>query len=249
MKDHETIIKHCAETSADRDELWSRFFSEIGLETFCEVGVYKGAFAKLLLSKCADIETYYMIDPWENLDDWNKPANRSSAEFSSIYETAMAATADHAAVRKVLRGKTKDQAKHIPDASLDAVYIDGDHTLRGITIDLKEMLPKVRPGGFICGDDFSKTIWQHGTDYDPTMVFPYAIYFAEAHDLPIVTLPYSQFLIMNTPEAGFRLIDRADYQSLTVRQIYVPPVSLAEKIKSAVPAPLKRAIKSAVARN
>ncbi len=224
------------------------FFAELGIETFCEVGVYKGAFAQRLLSDCPTIQAYYMIDPWENLDDWNKPANRSSAEFSTIYETAMAATADHAAVRKVLRGKTKDQARNIPDASLDAVYIDGDHTLRGITIDLKEMLPKVRPGGVICGDDFSKTIWQHGTDYDPTMVFPYALYFAEAHDLPVVTLPYSQFLIINTPAAGFRLVDLANYQNLTVREVYVPPVSLTDKIKSVVPSPVKRIIKSAMPR-
>ena len=115
-------------------------------------------------------------------------------------------------------------------------------------VDLKEMLPKVRPGGVICGDDFSKTIWQHGPDYDPTMVFPYALYFAEAHDLPVVTLPFSQFLIVNSPDAGYRLTDYANYTDLTVRDVFVPPVSLTEKIKSAVPAPLKRVIKSVVSR-
>ena len=42
-----------------------------------EIGVYRGQFAAALLDDCPGIETYYMIDPWRNLADWNKPANKS----------------------------------------------------------------------------------------------------------------------------------------------------------------------------
>ncbi|MEO0338135.1 MAG: riboflavin synthase, partial [Bacteroidota bacterium] len=38
--------------------------------------------------------------------------------------------------RIILRGKTTEVINKIKDNSLDFVYIDGDHTLRGITIDL-----------------------------------------------------------------------------------------------------------------
>jgi hypothetical protein len=58
----------------------------------------------------------------------------------------------------------------------------------------------------------------------------------------------SQFLIVNSPDSGYRLTDYANYTDLTVRDVFVPPVSLAEKIKSAVPAPLKRVIRSVVSR-
>jgi hypothetical protein len=49
----------------------------------------------------------------------------------------------------VLRGRTRELINQIPDDSLDFAYIDGDHTLRGITIDLVRLLPKMREGGVI----------------------------------------------------------------------------------------------------
>ena len=41
------------------------------------------------------------------------------------------------------------------DGSLDFVYIDGDHTLKGTNTDLAAWWPKLRPGGWLCGDDYT----------------------------------------------------------------------------------------------
>ncbi len=95
----------------------------------------------------------------------------------------------------ILRGKTTEVIEEIQDAELDFAYIDGDHTLKGITIDLHRVYPKIKPGGWIGGDDFSQTIWQHATRYEPTLVFPYAVYFAEAVGAQIYALPHNQFLL------------------------------------------------------
>jgi hypothetical protein len=46
------------------------------------------------------------------------------------------------AKRVVLRGRTKEVIDDIPDNSLDFAYIDGDHTLRGITVDLIKVFPR-----------------------------------------------------------------------------------------------------------
>jgi hypothetical protein len=95
-----------------------------------------------------------MIDPWANLPDWNKPFNVAPDVFADIYEEMLARTEFASDKRIILRGRTKEVAHRIPDGSLDFGYIDGDHTLRGITIDLARLLPKIRPGGVIGGDDF-----------------------------------------------------------------------------------------------
>jgi hypothetical protein len=98
----------------------------------------------------------------------------------------------------------------IPEASLDVAYVDGDHTLRGIVVDLVAMWPRVRAGGWLGGDDFCRSVWQHGPDYEPTLVFPVAVHVAEAHGARIFALPFRQFLIEKpTDDAahGFRLVD------------------------------------------
>jgi hypothetical protein len=143
-----------------------------------------------------------MIDPWRRLPNWNKPFNVTDEQFDAVYRHALAATETHSAVRRILRGTTAEVIHHIPDGSLDFAYVDGDHTLRGITLDMLLLWPKVRDGGAIGGDDFSQTAWQHGPDYEPTMVSPWVVYFAEAMRAPLTILPGNQFLLRKSSD-GF----------------------------------------------
>lgn len=50
---------------------------------------------------------------------------------------------------------SEEGAKQIKNASLDFVYIDGDHTFEGAQKDLQSWAPKVKAGGVVCGDDFN----------------------------------------------------------------------------------------------
>ena len=190
-----------------RAELWTRFVGETGAATVAEIGVYRGQFAAKLLDGCPGIATYYMIDPWRNLADWNKPANKTDEVFEKFYAEAMERTDAHEAKRVVLRGTTTEVIDQIPDGSLDFAYIDGDHTLRGITVDLIKVFPKIREGGWIGGDDFSPSIWQHSEEYEPTLVFPLAVHFAEAVGAPIHGLAHKQFLIEKAADSGHAIVD------------------------------------------
>ncbi len=201
----QTIIALAAR-SADRVELWRDFIHEQQVRSLVEIGVFRGAFAAAILDVCPDVADYYMVDPWRHLEDWNKPANAADDRFERIYAEAMAVTEAHAARRRVLRGRTTEVINQIPDRSLDVAYVDGDHTLRGIAIDLIRVEPKIRPGGWIGGDDLSPSIWQHGDEYEPSMVFPFAVHFAEAHGFRFFALPHRQFL-MHTAPAGFEYHD------------------------------------------
>lgn len=187
-----------------RYDFWSRLVTDQQVRTMAEVGVFRGQFAQKMLQRCPGLKRYYLIDPWRHLDDWNKPANRDDDTFERYYDEAMRRTQAHARKRVVLRGKTTEVVDRIRDKSLDLAYIDGDHTLRGITIDLIRMWPKIRPGGFLGGDDFKRWAWTHGKEFEPTLVFPWAVHFAEAVGAPIYALPRAQFLIHKVKSAtGF----------------------------------------------
>jgi hypothetical protein len=206
--------------SKSRTELWNKLLSAAKVETMLEVGVWKGEFAQQILEQSQFIQRYYMIDPWANLADWNKPLNVSSELFDQVYAEAMKRTEFAASKRVVLKGATKQVIDEIADNSLDFAYIDGDHTLRGITIDLHKVFPKVKDGGFIGGDDFTTTPWQHGIRYEPTLVCPYSIYFAEAMDLPIAALPFSQFLIQKRNDSKFAFIDTTgSYSDISLNRL------------------------------
>ena len=205
---------------ATRLQLWEQVLQAIRAETVLEVGVWKGDFAKHLLQQCEFIKRYYMIDPWANLPDWNKPANVPPEMFDQVYEEAMQKTEFASAKRIVLRGRTKEVIHAIPDNSLDFAYIDGDHTLRGITVDLIKLLPKIKESGCLGGDDFTPNPWQHNVRYEPTLVCPFSIYFAEAMDLPMVALPFKQFIIQKRCNSSFSFIDTTGhYRDISLNKL------------------------------
>jgi hypothetical protein len=201
------LLYSAARESDDRFELWAGFLRRMDARRVAEIGVYRGAFAAHVLESCPAVETYYMIDPWRHLDDWNKPANRDDDTFQRFFEETIHNTRAHEGRRVILRGRTTEVIDRIPECSLDFAYVDGDHSLRGITIDLLRLYPRIRDGGWIGGDDFSPSIWQHEQQYEPTLVFPFAVYFAEAVGSRIYGLPRNQFLIEKRHDDAFEFVD------------------------------------------
>lgn len=55
---------------------------------------------------------------------------------------------------KHLKMLSEDAAKLYDDESIDAIYIDADHSDKAVTKDIKAWFPKVRPGGVIAGHDW-----------------------------------------------------------------------------------------------
>lgn len=212
MRDIRTAIERAAGEAGHRLTLWARIIGDLGSTTLAEVGVWRGQFAQHILQHCPTIQTYYMVDPWRHVCDWNKPLNVSNEQFDAVFKEAMSRTDFAAAQRHLLRGTTAEVADSLPAQGLDFAYIDGDHTLRGITIDLTRLYPKIRDGGLLAGDDFKPTPWQHGCEFEPTLVFPQAIYFAEATGSIIYGLPHDQFCMIVD-----RTHDQFDFVDLTGR--------------------------------
>ena len=234
-----SAIENVAASAKSRLEMWAALIDLAQIEKMAEVGVWKGEFARHVLTTCKSVEAYFMIDPWRKLPDWNKPANVDDQAFDSIYREAMDATDFARQKRKVLRGRTLDVIDQIAEESLDFVYIDGDHTLRGITIDLLNVWGKVRLGGCVGGDDLFANIWSHSLEYEPTLVFPFVLYFAEAIGATIYALPSNQFLIEKQQSARgeYAFHDLVGwYGDPTLRRQMIAPPRRWTKL---VPVPLK----------
>lgn len=193
----------------ERCELWAEIINRTKTAVMLELGVWKGDFAEYILRHCPTVTRYYMLDPWMHLDRWNKPANVEQSLFDDIYAEATRRTDFAASRRVILRGATTEVIEKIPDGSLDFAYIDGDHTLRGISIDLIRTYAKVRAGGILGGDDYTPTIWQHASGFEPSLVCPFAFYFAEAMGAPLVIYPQNQFAFVKPEDFGgrFELFD------------------------------------------
>lgn len=205
------IIKKCIDQSNSRTELWAHFLNLVRAKHVLELGVFRGYFAEKTLRACDSIQKYYMLDPWRHLDKFVKPENVTNDLFEQFFSETIQRTDFAAAKRIILRGKTTEVIGEIPDGELDFAYIDGDHTLKGISIDLMRVFPKIKDGGWIGGDDFVKNLWQHTTEFEPTLVYPFAVYFAEAAGVRIYSLPYSQFLIEKDSNASFEFCDLMGY--------------------------------------
>lgn len=251
MNTTEQTIMESIKLSKTRLDLWIHFAQTTKVKNMVELGVYRGDFASELLRQCGSIEKYYMLDPWRHLDNWNKPANKDTDIFEQFLSETKAKTEFAAQKRIILQGKTTEVVEQIADSELDFAYIDGDHTLKGIAIDLIRLFPKVRNGGWIGGDDFCRTIWQHPTTFEPTLVFPFAVYFAEAVGARIFALPHSQFLLEKDESKPFEFIDlTGSYDDVGLRNQFLPNKVLMLKISETFPSMKKgiRRIKQAISK-
>jgi hypothetical protein len=219
----EQILRKCAAQAGTRMDFWAEFLRSMNVQCMAEIGVYRGDFAAAMLQGCPALTRYYMLDPWRHLSGWNKPANEDSSVFDRFFEETQSKTTFAASKRVILRGKTTEVVDQIGDGELDLAYVDGDHTLRGVTIDLVRLYPKIRVDGFLAGDDFSSSIWHHNSRFEPTLVFPFAVYFAEAIGATVYALPHSQFCMHKTRIAGFSFIDLTGrYDNLELRNQVEP---------------------------
>lgn len=226
------ILSGCVSRSQTRADFWAEFIRVFDVRCMAEIGVFEGNFAAFMLERCPPIRKYYMIDPWRHLDAWNKPANKDDATFERIFETAKAKTNFAGERRILLRGMTTEVINSIPDEELDFAYIDGDHTLKGIAIDMIRVFPKVKIGGFVGGDDFTPSVWQHKARFEPSLVFPFAVYFAEAVGATIYALPRGQFCMRRTTEPHFNFVDMTGrYKDLGLRGQFAPAVVLMRTVK------------------
>lgn len=125
-----------------------------------EVGVWEGKFSDVILDVCTP-KVLHLIDPWEYDPRFNNTGfgrKKNAERMPQMFDLVSAKFAGDD--RVVLHRSTSQEALlEMEDASLDWVYIDGNHNDPFVSMDLSLSVKKVRPGGVIAGDDYH---WSDG---------------------------------------------------------------------------------------
>ena len=125
-----------------------------------ELGVWEGRFSETILEVCAPARLH-LIDPWEYDPRFNNTGfgrKKNAERMPQMHE--MVAEKFAGDDRVVLHRTTSQEALlEMEDATLDFVYIDGNHNEPFVGMDLALASKKVKPGGVIAGDDYH---WNDG---------------------------------------------------------------------------------------
>jgi predicted O-methyltransferase YrrM len=115
-----------------------------------EIGCMEGINATFLLEVLPQLKLHG-IDPYGSYIDWDGSSIHSDSTSKDIMIRSTAKFGD----RFKHHQKTSDLAvDDFKDNSLDFVFVDGLHTYEQTLADCRNYLPKVKPGGLICGHDY-----------------------------------------------------------------------------------------------
>ena len=124
-----------------------------------EIGVYRGDLSWRLLGSHDSLHLI-MVDPWRaNVSDSYSTtddhiARQDQAQHDENMRVALAQVRPFAPRFTVKRMTSLKAALEVEDASLDFVFIDGDHSYEGCSADIAAWWPKVKAGGILSGHDY-----------------------------------------------------------------------------------------------
>ncbi len=149
-----------------------------------EIGVFAGDMSAALLRSIPDL-TLYMVDSWEgegaaytgDSGDWH--ASLSAEKQRAYRAKAEKVTQDANGRAWIVPMRSHEAARTIPNRALDFVFIDADHSEEGCRSDIETWLPRLKPGGLLCGHDYGNT------DFPKFGVTKAVDAFAEQHGLTV----------------------------------------------------------------
>lgn len=107
-----------------------------------------------------DILKYWKASKLYSVDNWGKiPGQTGDGGFENDwheknYQNALSLFKEFGDKSVILRGISWEMAKHVPDESLDCVYIDCCHEYGCVKNDLAAWVPKVKKLGIIAFHDY-----------------------------------------------------------------------------------------------
>lgn len=117
-----------------------------------EIGVYKGDYANEMLKK--NPSKLHLIDPWKSIQDiparWHAA---SQSDMDSIKSSVVNRFSSFPEV-KISEKFSIDAVEDFEDFYFDFIYIDANHSYEYVKRDLNNWWPKLKNGGFLCGNAF-----------------------------------------------------------------------------------------------
>ena len=104
----------------------------------CEVGVYFGDHAKMMID-VLNLEELHLVDKyWQDNNPFLDARTKIPHDEKYVWHI----------------GWSVDVARSIKDEYFDFIYIDGDHSYESVSSDIKAWWPKLKEGGFMAGHDW-----------------------------------------------------------------------------------------------
>lgn len=120
-----------------------------------EIGVSRGVSARALLEH--GVRFLYLVDPWMKYPEYREAVNVNDPDdyWEGIYqECHKKVISCYPSRHAVLRMTSAEAARYIPQ-QLDFVWVDANHQYEFVISDLRLYWPKIKPGGVLCGHDFT----------------------------------------------------------------------------------------------
>lgn len=147
-----------------------------------EVGTWRGDFSVIMM-EILKPEQFFAVDPYALFPGMvSAPGSEYNTQHSLDQLAGKVSARLQALGGKLVRDKSVDACTQFSDNSLDMVYIDGDHTYAGVVQDIESWWPKVKAGGYLCGDDYGAGKTGKGFEYG---VVEAVDEFAQEHDLDL----------------------------------------------------------------
>lgn len=137
-----------------RRDLWRLLFREGLVGGIVEVGVAEGRFSKEMIEWPVYLANLFLVDRWAEVPGVRGDSANPQSWHDKNFEGAKERMAQYGSRVVFLRGESIQMAHAVADESLMLVYIDADHSYRGVMADIKAWRPKLVPNGIMAFHDY-----------------------------------------------------------------------------------------------
>jgi len=136
--------------------LYSSMVNNSNNAVFVEIGTWKGKSAVFMAEKIRESRKnikFYTIDLFENIKGYDSDLDIIAGTVLEKYYKNIEPVKNYL---ETLIGDSKELYKNFENESIDFLFLDGDHTYKGVLKDLQLWFPKVKIGGIAAGHDYDE---------------------------------------------------------------------------------------------
>ena len=157
---------HKALLCVHRGQVIADIINTHSVKKMVEIGVWQGQASQVVLELCPHL-TLLMVDMWRTFDvdiTTDPMRKRPQAQFNSALLHAKRATDKFRGRRMIVVADQRMASELIEDQSLGLAFLDADHDREETRQALLHWIPKVHPGGVVCGHDYKTPHFTCGVD-------------------------------------------------------------------------------------